>query len=163
MTLEKKHSIDDISIPSANDMHFGIVVAEWNKDITDTLYKGCYETLLKHGALQENIIKEDVPGSFELPLGAQLLAESGKFDAIICLGCIIKGDTKHNEYLSHAVSEGLIHLNLKYNQPVIFGVLTTDNFEQAKERAGGEHGHKGIEAALTAIKMADLKMQLKTS
>ena len=137
----------------ASGKRFGLVVAEWNKEITDALCKGAYETLLKHGALPQNIHRNTVPGSYELPLGAQLLAQSREIDAVICLGVVIKGDTKHDDYINHAVAKGLIDVSLKFNKPVIFGVLTTDTQQQALDRAGGKHGNKGDEAAATAIKM----------
>jgi len=152
---------DGTSIPDAVKMRFGIVVSEWNKEITDALFKAAYSTLLKNGAKEKNIIVENVPGSFELTSGAGYFAEYGKFDAIICLGCIIKGETPHFNYISQGVTQGITELNLKYGIPVIFGVLTTDNIEQARDRAGGKHGNKGDEAAVTAIKMAALKDQMR--
>ena len=147
-------------IPSANDMLFGIVVSEWNKEITDKLYKKAYETLLKAGAKEENIITRFVPGSFELPLAAQILLESTEVDAVICLGCVIQGETRHFEFICNAVAQGIKDVSLKYSTPVVLGVLTTDNIQQAKERSGGKHGNKGIEAAITAIKMIDLSDSL---
>lgn len=132
---------------------FGMVVAEWNKDITDALCKGAYETLLKHGAHPQNIHRNTVPGTYELALGAQFLASSNEIDAVICLGVVIKGETKHDDYICHAVAKGLIDVALKYNKPVIFGVLTTNTLEQAQERSGGKYGNKGVEAAVAAIHM----------
>ena len=137
----------------ASGKRFGLVVAEWNKEITDALCKAAYETLLKHGALPQNIHRNTVPGSYELPLGAQFLASSNEIDAVICLGVVIKGDTKHDDYINHAVAKGLIDVSLKFNKPVIFGVLTTNDQQQALDRAGGVHGNKGVEAAVAAIHM----------
>ncbi len=153
-----KYNPDEI--PSADDMLFGIVVSEWNKEITDQLYNGAYSTLLKQGAKEENIITRYVPGSFELPIAAQFLLESTEVDAVICLGCIIQGETRHFEFIANAVTQGITNVALTYNTPVILGVLTTDNLQQAKERSGGKHGNKGIEAAITAIKMIDLSDSL---
>lgn len=155
-----KYNPEDI--PAAGDMLFGIVVSEWNKEITDKLYEGAYSTLLKHGAKEENIITRYVPGSFELPLAAQFFLESTEVDAVICLGCVIQGETRHFEFICNAVSQGIKDVALDYNTPVIFGVLTTDNIQQAKERSGGKSGNKGIEAAITAIKMIDLSDSLIT-
>jgi len=132
---------------------FGIVVAEWNAEITDALYAGVIDTLLQHGAKKENIIRKSVPGTFELSLGAQWLASNPEIDAVICIGCVIQGETPHFDYICQAVSYGITEVGLKFNKPVIFGVLTTDNQQQALDRAGGKHGNKGDEAAATAIKM----------
>lgn len=140
-------------IPSASNLKFGIVVAEWNTEITSNLLKGAKETLLDCGAKQENISVIHVPGSFELIFGTKKIAEMGP-DAIICLGSIIQGDTKHFDFVCNAVALGIKDLNISLNIPVIFGVLTDNNFEQAKERSGGKLGNKGVEAAITAIKMA---------
>ncbi len=141
----------------------GIVVSEWNTEITAALQKGCVEALIEKGVASDNIHIIKVPGAFELPLGAKLLAGKEKFDAIICLGCIIKGDTKHDEYISNAVASGIMTLNIASNKPVIFGVLTPNDMDQALERAGGKHGNKGVEAGMTALKMANLAKNLKTS
>lgn len=148
-------------IPSAEKMRFGIVVSEWNPVITDALHQGAKETLLRHGAREENIVSVDVPGSFELTAGARLLAKRAKVDAVICLGCVIQGDTPHFDYVCQGVTQGIAHLNVKYNIPFIFGVLTTLNQQQAEDRAGGIHGNKGDEAAITAIKMVDLNWKFK--
>ncbi len=144
-------------VPSAKGMKFGIVVAEWNHKITGALYKGAYESLIQHGASEKDIITQTVPGSFELTLGGQLLAEYERPDAVICLGCVIQGETKHFDFICEAVAKGITDLNIKYNLPVVFGVLTTNTHEQAVDRAGGKHGNKGDEAAVTAIKMVALK------
>lgn len=143
----------DSNIGDVSDKKFGIVVSEWNSEVTESLYSGAVETLLNLGARRENIIRKSVPGSFELPLGAQWLASGEKIDAVICLGCIIQGETRHFEFICQAVSQGITQVSLKFNKPVIFGVLTTGNLQQALDRAGGKHGNKGDEAAATAIKM----------
>lgn len=142
---------------SAKNMRFGILVSEWNKEVTSALLEGSISTLLKHEAINENIVVEWVPGSFELVLAAQYFARETKVDAIICLGCIIQGETRHFEFISQAVAKGIMDVNIKYNIPVIFGVLTTDTTEQAIARSGGKHGNKGIEAAATAISMLRLR------
>lgn len=143
------------AIPSAKKMRFGIVVSEWNEKITEALYKGAVDTLLKYGAKQKNILRSNVPGSFELTLGAQRMCTK-KVDAVICLGCVIQGETRHFDFICDAVANGITQVSLKYDLPVIFGVLTPNNMQQALARAGGKHGNKGVEAAVTAIKMAAL-------
>ena len=149
------------SIPNAKDLIFGIVVSEWNHEITLALKEGAFQTLIENGALAENIIISFVPGSYELTLGAQFQIETNKVDAVICLGCVIQGETKHFDFICDAVAQGITNLNIKYNKPVIFGVLTTNNQQQAIDRSGGKHGNKGDEAAATAIKMLALKFKLK--
>jgi 6,7-dimethyl-8-ribityllumazine synthase len=146
-------------VPDANDMRFGIVVSDWNKEVTWALLEGAVNTLKKHGASDKSIIVKHVPGSFELTLGAQLLAEYDDLDAIICLGCVIQGETPHFTYICQGVTQGITQLNLEYNLPFIFGVLTTLDQQQAVDRAGGKHGNKGDEAAVTAIKMAALQKE----
>lgn len=165
MSKKKKNlsEFDNQEIPSAEGHRFGIVVARWNEEITGALYQGCLETLLSHGANESQIKTVYVPGTFELPTGARLLATSQSFDAIICIGCVVKGETKHNDYISSAVATALTQFSTMTGIPAIFGVLTPDNWEQALDRAGGKHGNKGIEAAITAIQMADLKKTLGTS
>ena len=145
------------TVPTAVNMRFGIVVSEWNPEVTLALAAGAVETLKMHGATDENILLKYVPGSFELPLGAQFLAEYGNVDAVILIGCVIQGETRHFDYICEGVTQGTKDLNLKYNKPFIFGVLTTGNQQQAIDRAGGKHGNKGDEAAVTAIKMVHLK------
>ncbi|MBG0858452.1 MAG: 6,7-dimethyl-8-ribityllumazine synthase [Bacteroidales bacterium] len=149
------------SIPDAGEMRFGIVVADWNPEVTSALLNGALRTLRKHGTRKENIIVRHVPGSFELTLGAQLLAEYEDPDAVICLGCIIQGETPHFTYICQGVTYGITQLNLDYNIPFIFGVLTTHTIQQALNRAGGKHGNKGDEAAVTAIKMAALQKSME--
>lgn len=152
-------SYTENSIPDASGMKFGIAVSEWNDKITYALRDGAVKTLLKHGVSENDIFVVTVPGSFELTLGAQLLAQKN-LDAVICLGCVIQGETPHFDYICQGVSYGITQLNLKYNLPVIFGVLTTNTLQQAEDRAGGKHGNKGDEAAVTAIKMIQLKHDL---
>lgn len=146
-----------MQVPDAKPYSFGIVVAEWNSEITGALLQGAIEGLQKYGAKESNIEVFPVPGSFELSAGAMLLAESGKYDAVITLGCVIQGETRHFDFICNAVANGVTEVSLKTGVPAIFGVLTTDNLEQAKDRSGGKHGNKGEEAAVTAIKMAELK------
>ena len=155
--LKNLSDYDINSIPDASNMKFGIVVSEWNNEITEALYKGAFETLKKHGAEEENIIKTYVPGSFELTLGAQLMAENIRVDAIIILGCVIQGETRHFDFICSGVAHGITDLNIKYQKPFIFGLLTPNTQQQAIDRAGGKHGNKGDEAAITAIKMVNLK------
>lgn len=149
------------TVPSASAMKFGIVVAEWNYEVTKALAQGAVDSLKRHGAIDGNILVKHVPGTFELTLGAQYLAEFTDVDAIIVLGCVIQGETRHFDYICQGVTQGITNLNMKYNKPFIFGVLTTDNQQQALDRAGGKHGNKGDEAAITAIKMLALKTDLK--
>ncbi|NBP69421.1 MAG: 6,7-dimethyl-8-ribityllumazine synthase [Cytophagia bacterium] len=132
-----------------------IVVAEWNEDITGALYEGAYQSLLEHGIKKQNIIRKNVPGTFELTLGSLWMAEQKDVQAVIALGCVIQGDTPHFDYICQAVAYGITEANIKTKKPVIFGVLTTLNKKQALERAGGKLGNKGEEAALTALKMLD--------
>lgn len=157
MATKDLSEYDINSVPPAENMRFGIVVAEWNIGITGALAKGAVNTLSKHGAKEENIMVKYVPGSFELPLGAQYFAEMENIDAVILLGCVIQGETRHFDFICYGVTQGTIDLNLKYNKPFVFGLLTTENEQQALDRAGGKHGNKGDEAAITAIKMVQLK------
>ena len=159
-SLKNLSSYDLNSVPLAGGFSFGIVVSEWNNEITDTLAQGAVDTLLNHGVAEEDIYLKRVPGTFELSLGAQFMAEYTDTDAIICIGCVIRGETPHFDYICQGVTQGITSVNLEYNLPVIFGVLTTDNLEQAQERAGGKHGNKGVEAAITAIKMAILQEEM---
>lgn len=132
---------------------FGVIVSEWNEEVTESLYNGAVETLINYGVKKENIFRKNVPGSFELSLGAQWMAEKTEIDAVICLGCVIQGETRHFDFICDAVAHGITQVGLKYNKPVIFGVLTPNSQQQALDRAGGKHGNKGDEAAITAIKM----------
>lgn len=142
-------------IPNAKGLTFGIVVSEWNHNITNNLYNGAYDTLLEYGVVSKDILRYNVPGSYELVFGAKIAAKTSP-DAIICLGSVIKGETKHFDFICNAVSIGIKDLNISLDIPVIFGVLTDNNMQQAIDRAGGKNGNKGIEAAITAIKMVVL-------
>lgn len=155
-SLKNLSSYNKDEIPSGEKGIFGIVVSEWNKEITDNLLQGAVETLLEHGVDEKDIYVRYVPGSFELPFGASTLLEKKKFDAVICLGCVIQGETRHFEFISQAVAHGIMKVSLSEGIPVIFGVLTTDTLQQAKDRSGGALGNKGTEAAVTALKMAAL-------
>ncbi|MGW8123389.1 6,7-dimethyl-8-ribityllumazine synthase [Roseivirga echinicomitans] len=149
-------NLSDYSDKNLSDMgkkKFALVVSEWNEEVTESLYQGAYETLISHGAKKENIIKKMVPGSFELSMGAQWMAQKEEIDAVICLGCVIQGETRHFDFICDAVAHGITNVSLKYNKPVIFGVLTPNTQKQALDRAGGKHGNKGDEAAITAVKM----------
>ncbi len=161
MSTANLSDYDPDLVPDASKMRFGIVVSDWNNQITSSLLNGSVETLKKHGASENNIVVRHVPGSFELTLGAQFLAEYDDLDAIICLGCVIQGETPHFSYICQGVTHGITQLNLDYNIPFIFGVLTTLNLDQAKERSGGKYGNKGAEAAITAIKMAALQREME--
>lgn len=161
--FEKKNNLSEYNsdyIPDAQSMTFGIVVSEWNIEVTEALKNGAVETLMKHHTLIENIYVEYVPGSFELPLGAQLMLEHLEVDAVLCLGCIIQGETRHFEFICQGVTHAIAKLNQNYSRPVIFGVLTTETMQQAIDRAGGNHGNKGVEAAVAAIKMVDFSRRI---
>ena len=158
--LKNLSKYDDASLPDCKKIRFGIVVADWNQEITHSLYEACFSTLIKHGAVDKNIITIQVPGAYELTSASALLIENKKIDAVISLGCVIKGETSHNEYINSSVAIGLTELAIKTGIPCIFGLLTPNNWEQAKDRSGGKHGNKGVEAAVTAIRMVDLKTNL---
>ena len=154
--LKNLSDFSHTTIPNGNTYKIAIVVAEWNAKITGALYSGALNTLLKHGVNEENIITAAVPGSFELTAAAEiLLTRQSNLDAVICLGCVIQGDTKHFDFICDAVANGITNVGIKHSKPVIFGVLTTNNEEQALDRAGGKHGNKGDEAAITALKMVE--------
>jgi 6,7-dimethyl-8-ribityllumazine synthase len=161
MSTDNLSVYDPESVPDASDMLFGIVVADWNREITWALLDATVATLKKHGADEENIIIKHVPGTFELTLGAQFFAEYDDVDAVICLGCVIQGETPHFTYICQGVTQGITQLNMEYNIPFIFGILTTNDHQQAVDRAGGKHGNKGDEAAVTAIKMAALQQDME--
>lgn len=153
-------NLSDTNVKGIKDISgakFGIVVAEWNEEVTEALYAGAFETLLKLGATRENIERMNVPGSFELTLGAQWMAKREEIDAVITLGCVIQGETRHFDFICQACAQGITDVGLKYNKPVVFGVLTPDTQKQAMDRAGGKHGNKGDEAAATAVKMLSVK------
>jgi 6,7-dimethyl-8-ribityllumazine synthase len=152
-SLKSLSQYSEKNILDMSQKKFGIVVSEWNDQVTESLFTGAVETLLKHGVKKDNIFRKNVPGSFELTLGAQWLAEIKEIDAVICLGCVIQGETRHFDFICDAVAHGITHVGLKFNKPVIFGVLTPNTLQQALDRSGGKHGNKGDEAAITAIKM----------
>lgn len=156
-TLLEKSRSQDVSIPSGKDKVVGIVVSEWNTPITEALLKGATDTLLAAGVKEDDIIIEYVPGTVELTFGAKVLVEQTLAHAVITLGCVIQGDTRHFDYVCDSVTQGITKLNLQYDTPVIFGVLTTDNMEQAEARAGGSHGNKGEDCAIAALKMIALQ------
>ena len=141
------------TLKDAGNIRVGIIVSEWNDAVTEALYSGARETLLGAGIIPENIIRRNVPGSFELTLGAQFMAQDPLIHAVICLGAIIQGETRHFDFICQAVAQGITNVGLKYDKPVIFGVLTPDTQQQALDRAGGKHGNKGDEAAVAAIRM----------
>lgn len=149
------------SVPSAQGMRFGIVVSEWNNNITGALLQGAYDTLTKHSAREEDITVMTVPGSFELVFGASQMVKSGKMDAVIAIGCVVRGDTPHFDYICEGTTQGLASLNERFDVPVIYGLLTCNNMEQAQDRAGGTLGNKGDECAVTAIKMVDYYRKIK--
>jgi len=149
---------DKSTIPNAKDFRFGIVVSEWNDKITEGLYKGAYEALIDCGAIDDNIIRWNVPGSFELIYGSKKMQQQN-VDAVIAIGSVIQGETKHFDFVCEGVSQGIKDLNVLHEVPVIFCVLTDNTMQQAIERSGGIHGNKGTEAAIAAIKMVTLKNQ----
>lgn len=160
-SLKNLSEYDKNSMPDATGLVIGIAVSEWNFDITNALLEGALKTLKDNGVQEDNIHVHHVPGSFELPLAAKIIIENDFVDAVICIGCVIQGETRHFEFICDAVSQGIMRVNLDTHTPVVFGVLTTDNLEQAKERSGRTHGNKGVEAAITAIKMASLKNNME--
>jgi len=155
--LKNLSDFSHTTVPNGTAYKFAIAVAEWNAEITGSLYNGALKTLLEHGVLADNILSIAVPGSFELTSAADiLLNKHEELDAVICLGCVIQGDTKHFDFICDAVANGITQVSIKHSKPVIFGVLTTNDLQQAIDRAGGVHGNKGDEAAITALKMAEL-------
>lgn len=156
-SLKNLSKYDPATIPDGGSMKIGIVVSEWNEEVTASLLEGAQNTLKLHGVAEENISVMLVPGSFELTFGARVMAEKNTPDAVICLGCVIQGETRHFDFICQGVTHGITELNLDYNIPFIFGVLTTDTLQQAQDRAGGKYGNKGDEAAVTALKMAALQ------
>lgn len=153
----KKTNLSDYDpsvIPDGSEYRIAVVAAEWNAEITDAMLHGAYETLVKHGVGEDNIVVYRVPGTFELTSAADmLLAKRCDLDAVICIGCVIQGETRHFDFICESVANGLANVSIKHSKPVIFSVLTTNNMEQARERSGGKHGNKGVEGAVTALKM----------
>ncbi len=160
--ITKKKNLSELNspLPSAEEMKIGIVVAEWNPEVTGALADGAINTLRLAGCLEENIIVRHVPGTFELPMGAQFMINYCDVDAVIVLGCVIQGDTPHFDYVCSGVTQGVMKLQLEAEVPVIFGVLTVNDMQQALDRCGGKHGNKGDEAAATAIRMVDLQTSM---
>lgn len=155
--LKNLSDFSHTTVPNGAPYKFAIAVAEWNAEITGSLYNGALQTFLSNGVSEENILSVAVPGSFELTSAADiLLRKHPDLDAVICLGCVIQGDTKHFDFICDAVAQGVTNVSIKHSKPVIFGVLTTNDLQQAIDRAGGKHGNKGDEAAITALKMAEL-------
>jgi 6,7-dimethyl-8-ribityllumazine synthase len=148
------------NIGDASGMRIGIVVSEWNHEITGNMLEGAKATLVEHGVSESNIYVRWVPGSFELPFAAQILLESIAVDAVICIGCVIRGETAHFDYVCQTCATGIKDVSLKYSKPVIFGVLTDDHIDQSRARSGGELGNKGVEAAAAALKLAYLKANI---
>ena len=153
-SLHPLSSYDASKVPDANNMCFGIVVSERNPEITGPLLDGCVATLEKHGTLPENIHVKTVPGSFELIYGAHQMVLNGGYDAVIILGSVIRGETPHFDYICQGVTNGIAHINAKSEIPVVFGLLTTNDLQQAQDRSGGKLSNKGDECAVVAIKMA---------
>lgn len=153
-SLHNLSDYDSVKVPDASNMCFGIVVSEWNSEITSALLNGAVDTLQKHGTLPENIHVKTVPGSFELIYGAHQMVLNGGYDAVIILGCVVRGETPHFDYICQGVTAGIARLNATSEIPVIFGLLTTNDLQQAKERSGGRLGNKGDECAVDAIRMA---------
>ena len=160
---EKKKNLSEFKpfeFSSAQNTRIGIVVSEWNDRITDSLLNGAKNCLLEQGIQPESIHIHYVPGSFELPLGAEWMLKYTPVDAVICIGCIIQGETRHFDFIAQAVADGIMNVGLKYSKPVIFSVLTCNTMEQAEDRAGGKHGNKGVEGAISALKMLALENEL---
>ncbi len=160
----KNRNLSDLGkrrLPSASDMKFGIVVSQWNPEVTEALLAGAVKTLRACGCADHNIVIKYVPGTFELALGAQFFAQYTDVDGVIALGCVVQGETRHFDYVCQGVTQGVMSLMLDWNMPVSFGVLTTDTMEQALERAGGRLGNKGDEAAMAAIEMVKLQIEME--
>lgn len=158
MATENKNlsTYDKTTIPNAKNLRFGIVVSEWNESITEGLYSGAHEALVDCGTLPENIVRWNVPGSFELTYGCKKILNTEKVDAVIAIGSVIRGETSHFDFVCSAAAQGIKDLNVTCDVPVIFCVLTDNTLQQAQDRSGGKHGNKGTEAAIAAIKMATL-------
>jgi 6,7-dimethyl-8-ribityllumazine synthase len=160
-TVKNLSSYQSDQIPSGEGKSIGIALAEWNDDITFPLYDACVDTLIKHGVKMENIYTKVVPGTFELPFAAKQIAIEEKVDALICIGCVIKGETDHDVYINQSVSFAIMQLGLALEKTMYFRRLTPNNHQQAIDRAGGKHGNKGVEAAVTALRMIGLKKDKK--
>lgn len=159
----KKKNLSELNIKQFDDAdgyQIGIVLAEWNADITNALFDGTLNTLIKYGVKKEHIYIHNVPGSFELPQAASMMVDAYDLDALICIGCVIQGETRHFEFIAQAVATGCMDVSTSSGIPIVFGVLTTDTYQQALDRAGGKHGNKGDEAGMTALQMAALRRKL---
>lgn len=148
-------------IPNGADFKIGIVVSEWNDSITNNLLKGAIDALTDNGVKESNIIVKHVPGAFELPLGAQWLAQNDTIDGVVAIGVVIQGATRHFDFVCQGATDGIMEVNLKYDKPVAFCVLTDNTLQQSIDRSGGKHGNKGIECAIACMKMIALKKELK--
>ena len=163
-TINKNLSdYDKNSVPNAKDFRFGIVVAEWNDTITEGLFKGAIDALLENQVPAQHIIRWNVPGSFELIYGSKKMLQTQNVDAVIAIGCVIQGQTKHFDFVCEGVTQGIKDLNVQTDIPVIFCVLTDNTMQQSIDRSGGIHGNKGTEAAIAAIKMAYIRQQASLS
>lgn len=147
---------DPNAVPDGSEYTIAVIAAEWNPEVTDSLFKGAVDTLKEYGVKDENLIVRRVPGTFELSSAADMIIRSKNPDAVICIGCVIQGETRHFEFICQAVSQGITNVALAHHRPVIFSVLTCDTMQQALDRAGGKHGNKGVEGAITALKMCAL-------
>ena len=159
----KKTNLSDYdpqAVPDGKGYRIGVVAAEWNPGVTDALLKGAVDTLLEHGVTEDKLMVRRVPGTFELSSAADMMLHYHNLDAVICIGCVIQGETRHFEFICQAVSQGITNVALKHGRPVIFSVLTTNTMEQALDRAGGKHGNKGVEGAVTALKMVAFRKSL---
>ena len=156
MATSLKNLSEYNELPNGADFRIGIVVSEWNGHITSKLYEGALETLLKAGVKEENITLYQVPGAFELPLGAQWLFEKNTIDGVIAIGVVIQGETRHFDFVCSGTTQGIVDVTLKYNRPVGFCLLTDNTEQQSIDRAGGKHGNKGVEAAVTVLRMLDI-------
>lgn len=152
--------IEKFTLTNTDKIKIGIVVASWNNKITDRLTEGVLNTLKQNGILESNIETHYVPGTFELPLGAQYLLDKNAVDGVICVGCVIQGETKHFDYVCQGATNGIMSIGLRYNKPVTFCVLTDENEQQSIDRSGGKHGNKGIECAVSCLKMIELKKEI---
>lgn len=152
---------DPTALPDGSKYRIGVIAAEWNPEVTDAMLAGAVETLRSNGVKEENIVVRRVPGTFELTSAADMMLRYANVNAVVCIGCVIQGETRHFEFICQAVSQGLTNVALKHERPVIFSVLTTNTMEQALERAGGRHGNKGIEGAVAALKMLAYSESIK--
>jgi len=148
-------NFDSSTVPSGDSLTIGLVVSKWNEKITESLFNGAFTTLTEFGVKANNIKRIDVPGSFELVFGSKKMIQA-KVDVVIAIGCVIKGETEHFDYICQSVSKGIVDLNINFDTPVVFCVLTDNNIQQSVDRSGGKHGNKGVEAAITALKLANL-------